>query len=175
MATIKTTGTGSALRVLTKTSDEVQRVSCSCCGCASVPDEITVVFSGLTVCDGGYPAPITTATLTRENPNESHFYEDALQLVTVGCTNAKAIYEAAAVPGAIDLTGYIPEGISPDDTGTPLFSITIFGEDPSTGFGNAFRGLWALKDTPITNFIDFGDCDSSDEWAYGGTATISWE
>jgi hypothetical protein len=31
MATIKTTGTGLALRVLTKTASEVQRVSCSCC------------------------------------------------------------------------------------------------------------------------------------------------
>ena len=31
MATIKTTGTGSGLRVLTKTADGVQRVSCSCC------------------------------------------------------------------------------------------------------------------------------------------------
>ena len=31
MATIKTTGTGSALRVLTKTEGGVQRVSCSCC------------------------------------------------------------------------------------------------------------------------------------------------
>ena len=31
MATIKTTGTGSGLRVLTKTASGVQRVSCSCC------------------------------------------------------------------------------------------------------------------------------------------------
>lgn len=31
MATIKTTGAGSGLRVLTKTADGVQRVSCSCC------------------------------------------------------------------------------------------------------------------------------------------------
>lgn len=31
MATIKTTGTGTSLRVLTKTADGVQRVSCSCC------------------------------------------------------------------------------------------------------------------------------------------------
>jgi hypothetical protein len=32
MATIKTTGTGTGLRILTKTADGVQRVSCSCCG-----------------------------------------------------------------------------------------------------------------------------------------------
>lgn len=31
MATIKTTGTGSALRIITKTASGVQRVSCSCC------------------------------------------------------------------------------------------------------------------------------------------------
>ena len=31
MATIKTTGAGTSLRVLTKTADRVQRVSCSCC------------------------------------------------------------------------------------------------------------------------------------------------
>ena len=31
MATIKTTGTGTGLRILTKTAGEVQRVSCSCC------------------------------------------------------------------------------------------------------------------------------------------------
>jgi len=31
MATVKTTGTGATLRILTKTSDGVQRVSCSCC------------------------------------------------------------------------------------------------------------------------------------------------
>jgi hypothetical protein len=32
MATIKTTGTGATLRILTKTASGVQRVSCSCCG-----------------------------------------------------------------------------------------------------------------------------------------------
>jgi hypothetical protein len=31
MATVKTTGTGATLRILTKTADGVQRVSCSCC------------------------------------------------------------------------------------------------------------------------------------------------
>lgn len=40
MATIKTTGTGSALRVLTKTEGGVQRVSCSCCE----SDEYCCVF-----------------------------------------------------------------------------------------------------------------------------------
>jgi hypothetical protein len=112
------------------------------------------------------------AILTQENPNESYFYQDDLQIVQVGCTTAKQIY--AFLP-TIDLTAYIPEGISPDDTSTPLFSIEVFGEAPSTGFGNAFRGLWAMKDSPVTNFIDFGDCAGRDEWAYGGTATLSWQ
>ena len=175
MATIKTTGIGAALRVLTKTSDEVQRISCFCCGCSSVPSQITVVFSGLTTCPASpaYPAPVVSATLTRENPNESHYYTDALQEVSAGCTTAKQIYEAALV--GIDLTAYIPEGISPDDTSTPLFIIEILGEAPSTGFGNAFQGLWAMKDSPVTNLLDFADCDSQDAWAYGGTATLSWE
>jgi hypothetical protein len=31
MATVKTAGTGATLRILTKTADGVQRVSCSCC------------------------------------------------------------------------------------------------------------------------------------------------
>ena len=58
MATIKTTGTGSGLRVLTKTASGVQRVSCSCCaiGCcmypaasavaADLPDAITLLGVG---------------------------------------------------------------------------------------------------------------------------------
>lgn len=39
MATIKTTGTGATLRILTKTVSGVQRVSCSCCeeGCCMYP------------------------------------------------------------------------------------------------------------------------------------------
>ena len=174
MATIKTTGSASGLRIITKKVNGLPRVSCLCCGCASVPSKITVVFSGLTVCDVRYPAPLTFATLTQENPNESYYYEDALQLVSAGCTTAKQIYEAAAVPGAIDLTGYIPEGIAPDDTGTPLFIIQITGEDVSTGFGNAFQGLWAMKDSPVANNIDFDNCADRDDWAYGGTATLSW-
>ena len=64
MATIKTTGTGSGLRVLTKTADGVQRVSCSCCEeavcCmypadqlgvgyseADLPDSITITIDGV--------------------------------------------------------------------------------------------------------------------------------
>ena len=48
MATIKTTGTGSGLRVLTKTSGGVQRVSCSCCEavCCMYPaDQLGVDFT----------------------------------------------------------------------------------------------------------------------------------
>jgi hypothetical protein len=173
MATIALRGTETK-KVVLKTIDGVQKVSCLCCGCASVPDEITVVFSGITTCPASpaYPAPLVSATLTQENPNESYYYTDALQEVSAGCTTAKQIYDA--LPG-IDLTAYIPEGIAPDDTTTPLFIIQITGEAPSTGFGNAFQGLWAMKDSPVTNLIDFGDCAGRDEWAYGGTATLSWE
>jgi len=176
MATIAISGAETDKKVVLKTVDGVQKVSCLCCGCASVPSQITVVFSGITICPSSpaYPEPLTTATLTQENPNEVYFYQDALQIVQVGCATAKEIYAAAAVPGAVDLTSYIPDGIAPDDNTTPLFIIEILGEDPSTGFGNAFQGLWAMKDSPVTNLIDFGNCASRDDWAYGGTATLSW-
>jgi len=180
MATIAISGAETDKKVVLKTVDGVQKVSCLCCGCASVPSQITVVFSGLTGCPASpaYPAPLVSATLTRENPNESHFYEDALQSVNVGCVTAKQVYEAAAVPGAIDLTGYIPEGIAPDDTSTPLFIIQMSGESGDVTFLNAFIGYFAIKDTPVTNTIDLADCGIFNDdkyWTYGGTATISWE
>jgi len=171
MATIKTTGIGSSLRVLTKTDeDEVQRVSCSCCDpCASVPDEITVVFSGLTVCEPEYPAPVTTATLTRFSIS-GWFYSDTFNLVEVTCTTSKFIHEFLP-----DRVGFIPEGIEPDDTSTPLFAVSINGESAPITNSNAFIGFYGVKDSPEVNLLDFADCDSQDAWAYGGTATISWE
>ena len=177
--TIKTTGTGDDLRVLANAGeDEIQRVSCSCCdACASVPDEITIVFSGLTGCPASpaYPAPLVSATLTRENPNESHGYQDALHNLTAGCVTAKQVYEAAAL--GFDLTAYLPEGIAPDDTSTPLFIIQMSGESGDVTFLNAFIGYLAIKDTPVTNIIDLADCGIFNDdlyWTYGGTATISW-
>ena len=172
MATIKTTGIGSSLRVLTKTDeDEVQRVSCSCCDpCASVPDEITVVFSGLTVCEPEYPAPITTATLTRFSIN-GWGYSGTFDEVTVTCTTSKFIHEF--LPDRVE---FIPEGIAADDTSTPLFDVNINGNAAPITNSNAFTGFYGVKDSPLANLLDSDGCgESDDNWAYGGTATISWE
>ena len=49
MATIKTTGTGTGLRILTKTAAGIQRVSCSCCdeaGCCPYPaDQLGIGYT----------------------------------------------------------------------------------------------------------------------------------
>jgi hypothetical protein len=170
--TIKTTGTGDDVRVLANTGeDEIQRVSCSCCdACASVPDEITVVFSGLTVCEPEYPAPITTATLTRFSIS-GWGYSGPFDEVTVTCTTSKDIHEF--FPSRVE---FIPEGIAADDTSTPLFAVNINGNAAPITNSNAFTGFYGVKDGPLANLLDSDGCgESDDNWAYGGTATISWE
>jgi len=169
MATIKTTGSGAELRIITQTIEGQARISCLCCGCASVPDEITIVFSGLTVCEPEYPTPVAMATLTRFSIN-AWFYLDTFNLVEVICTTSKCIHEFLP-----DRVGLIPEGIAPDDTSTPLFSIGLSGESAPITFSNAFGGSYCVKDSPLANFLDFAGCDLRDNWAYGGTAQISCE
>jgi hypothetical protein len=69
MATIKTTGTGSELRIITKTVEGQVLVSCECCVigfCDSLPATVDVTFSGITRCSpsDSFPLPNGLYTLT---------------------------------------------------------------------------------------------------------------
>mgnify|MGYP003649607966 CR=1 FL=1 len=172
MASIALSGTGTK-RVVLKTVNGVQKVSCSCCGCDSVPDEISVVFSGMTTCpiSPAYPAPLTSATLTYSLGSNEWIYSDGLNVVRANCLSAKYIYEFLP-----EYAGNIPSGIAPDDTGTPLFTIDLVGDSGDVTDLSAFLGLYCIKNGSVTNKNTLADCGfSSDErWAYGGTATLSW-
>lgn len=173
MATIALRGTETK-KVVLRTIDGVQKVSCLCCGCASVPDEITVVFSGITTCpaDPAYPAPLTTATLTKTNDSTWMFF-GALESVEATCITAKFIHEFLP-----DQIPDIPAGIDADDTGTPLFIIKMTGE-PGSGVTDltAFSGRFCVNNGSVTNRINLADCGILNDdqfWGYGGTATLSW-
>jgi len=57
--TIKTTGTGDDVRVLANAGeDEIQRVSCLCCGCEILPTtSVSLVISGALFCDDIFAPP----------------------------------------------------------------------------------------------------------------------
>jgi hypothetical protein len=175
MATIKTTGSGSALRIITKTVSGVARVSCLCCGCDSVPDEITVVFSGITLCpnEPAFPTTIATAILTK-TPDGSFFtYNDGNNEIDATCFLPSDI-----VNNLPELIPDIPAGIDLNGS-TPLFIITYRAPEGGGGGGpdqdgTAFIGGFVTNGGSVTNKLAADDC-FSEEWAYGGTATLSWE
>lgn len=170
MAKIALIGTGTAKKVVLNTVDGIQKVSCLCCGCESLPDEITIVFSGITICDPpegtpGYPSLLTTATLSRNSTVDPFTYDDGTNIISVDCVTAKDL--AAVFPEQI------PDGVDPESL-TLLFSARYEGSGSGGGVdgdGRAFDSFPSVKDG-IVSVLVIDDCPI--EWGYGGTATISW-
>jgi hypothetical protein len=175
MATIATIGGTATPRIITKTVDGVVRISCLCCGCDSVPSEITVVFSGLILCpyEPAFPETIATAILTRD-PDGGFSYNDGNNEVRATCYVPSFIVENLP-----ELIPDIPEGVDLNSS-TPLFIISYRAAEGGGGGGQdndgrVFTGGFAINGGSVVNKLTFDDCNSGDEWAYGGTATLSWE
>jgi hypothetical protein len=177
MPTIATTGSGDGLRIITNTLNDVTRVSCLCCGCAGVPDEITVVFSGIILCphDPAFPATIATAILTRD-PDGGFSYNDGDSEVRATCYVPSFIVENLP-----ELIPDIPEGVDLNSS-TPLFIISYRATEGGSGGGedndgSVFSGRFAINGGTVFNrgTATVDDCDNGYNWAYGGTATLSWE
>jgi len=197
MATIALSGTGTDKKVVLKTVDGVQKVSCSCCEtCATLPQTLTIVFSGIQKCanPGGDPPPgwyadssITVINgLYEVTRNSSIFdtwiYSDATYQIRVKCSNAASIMSGSGGSYA----DRIPSGIALDDGTTPLFEILYYTLDPEEPalywgfFGRTDSIAWqyASKSSPGTsgmqcNYTLGGYFDRN--LASGGIATISWE
>jgi hypothetical protein len=174
MASIALSGTGTDKKVVLKTIDGVQKVSCSCCDpCASLPDEITIVFSGITPCiprDGipPYPAILSTATLSRMTVEDPFEYNDGISVISVVCVPASQY---------VDTPEELPAGVDPDSN-TPLFLVQYIGSGSGggeDGYGLAFLNELPGEKNEITSqIVDCGEL-GREGWGYGGTATISWE
>lgn len=174
MTSIALSGTGTK-KVVLKTINGVQKVSCSCCGCASVPDEISVVFSGITLCPytPTFPATLVSVTLTRGEDGGFH-YDDGTHAIDAECWSPS--YISQFFPQFIP---DIPAGIDPNGS-TPIFSIYYYAPEGGTGGGpdqdgDVFGGRFLANGTSLNNFYTFSACSGRDNWAYGGTATLSWE
>ena len=175
MATIKTTGTGSGLRIITKTVEGQVLVSCGCCDpCAALPETLTVVFSGIQKC----PDSILDVTNGLYEVNLSGSgewaYNDATHRVDVICFTAS---NYTALGGNPD---YLPNGIAPDDSSTPIFSINYGRKDPEDP--TELLGLFASSDRTAFQYASESSagtsglvCGLDSAIGYGGTATISWE
>jgi hypothetical protein len=146
MATIALRGTETK-KVVLKTTDGVQKVSCSCCGCAILPTtSVTLVISGASFCDDIFAPPPSPPNgsfdlpyvLTPYNPNLKLFFLATVDyFIGVSCEN-----------GVIDV------------------SIT------STGEGTFFEAPIELANGGSgTNTLVCGVSGAG----YGGTATLSWE
>jgi hypothetical protein len=170
MASIALAGIGADKKVILKTIDGVQKVSCSCCGCDSLPDEITIVFSGITVCDPpegnpAYPSLLTTATLSRNSTVDPFTYDDGTNIISVDCVTAKDLADV--------FPDQVPAGVDPKSS-TLLFSARYEGSGSGggeDGDGRAFDSFPGVS-AGISSALVIDDCPV--EWGYGGTATISW-
>jgi len=181
MATIKTTGSGSALRVITKTVDGQVRVSCGCCDpCGSLPETLTVVFSGIQKCPDSI-LDVTNGLYEVVRSGGEWIYDDSTYYVSVECLTAVQ-WMAGSLPNAAD---YLPNGIAIDDSTTPIFGI-IYGkyytEDGDlflyafyrpSDFGYKLASEMSAGNNS-TNCIGFPS-GFDGTIGFGGTATISWE
>jgi len=145
MASIALSGTETK-KVVLKTVDGVQKVSCTCCGCLSLPTTpMTVVISGVVAC----PSFPSTSL-----PNGSYELE---------YSGDNQVRQWHLITETHDITL---------DCAVTLFSLfiyTIVG-DELTQFSGDSTDL--LNGTIISNG---NDCDQGEPSASGGTATISWE
>jgi hypothetical protein len=155
MATIALRGTETK-KVVLKTIDEVQYVACLCCGCRGVPSQITVVFSGLINCPifSSEAIPPTNAVLNRVQDPTPGFYEwyfiDSVAEIIADCS-----YDA--------------------ETGL-TFSLYMAGAPGSPQSGNpAYNAQGVQQNVAAQNSLDFVSCGDDVGWAYGGTATLSWQ
>jgi len=170
MATIALSGTGTDKKVVLKTVGGVQKVSCSCCGCGSVPNEISVVFSGINVCTNApsFPGTLSSAVLTRDESG-NFLYDDGTHRIGAICWTPNIIsqFYPEWIPD-------IPVNIDPNGS-SPIFSIYYYAED-GTGiiFASVFTGQFAANGGSVSNILTASDCDPTTAIRYGGTATISW-
>jgi len=155
MASIALLGTETK-KVRIQTVDGVEKVSCLCCGCSTVPDIITVVFSGLINCPyfSSEAIPPTNAVLNRVQDPTPGFYEwyfiDSVAEIIADCS-----YDA--------------------QTGL-TFSLYMAGATGSPQSGNpAYNAQGVQQNVAAQNSLDFVSCGDDVGWAYGGTATLSWQ
>jgi hypothetical protein len=145
MATIALRGTETK-KVVLKTTDGVQKVSCTCCGCAILPTtSVTLVISGASFCDDIYappPAPpngsfsLPFVSPPSYNPLlKSYFLMTADYSITVSCSNGSL-------------------GVSIEAAGT-FFAAPIELKNGGSGTNTLVCGVSGA--------------------GYGGTATLSWE
>jgi hypothetical protein len=104
MATIKTTGTGTGLRILTKTAAGIQRVSCSCCdeaGCCPYPaDQLGIGYTQDDLPDtidvDGLILGVPTRIIV---PRSGSFYGPINQSIFNGGAFSEFIFVATGVAG----------------------------------------------------------------------------
>jgi hypothetical protein len=183
MATIALIGTTTDKKVVIKTVDGIQKVSCLFCDpCEALPDTLTVVFSGIQKCPSSTIDPVNGLYEVNLSGGGSNWeYNDSIYYVRVDCFTAKQ-YMSGGGSGA----DMLPSGIAIDDCTTPIFDIEygIYDpEDPITlleffGPSSCIKFKYASKLYPATNGTVCPNCFTSGfdgAIGYGGTATISWE
>jgi hypothetical protein len=143
-----------------------------CCDpCASLPDQITVVFSGLTLCPPksglpDNPPTLNFAVLTRTSANEFidgvnglWTYNDGNNWIRAVCfSDENGVKFYLSYDGAADADPFVPPG---------------GGGGPDKD-GSAFAAAYFTNGSSLPNMLDSDNC-GNDGWAYGGVATLSWE
>jgi len=132
MATVKTTGAGETLRILTKTSDGVQRVSCSCCDTACCPYPAAQLGIGYTQDDlpetitfnpnfgGGRPG----ATLQTATRSGTTYTTPVYSYVVLGQTITATSSVGIGLEGIDDVVwGVLQEGLDPTNSNSCLFRV----------------------------------------------------